>query len=280
MRILVIGAGGQLAKEIIAQGRLAGHEMVAPAESELDLTRNEVMAAALDKYVPQVVINCAAYNQVDLAESKTDLCMEINGHAVGRLAALCAGRGIFLIHYSSDYVFDGRKEGFYTEEDAVNPLNVYGRSKYLGEQLAREALPGRCLVLRLSWVYGRGSQNFLYKLRGWAEKNPLLRIVYDQVSVPCYTVDIASATYKALAAGLSGLYHLTNSGYCSRYEVARYYFRQLGLDPLVLQVPTSYFPSAAERPLFTAMSNKLLVSKIGAIPDWQDGIERYCRDSL
>ncbi len=276
MRILVIGSAGQLAKEIIALGPAFGHEIIAPGEKELDLTARDSLAAILEQKAPEAVINCAAYNQVDKAEENPELAMEINGYAVGRLAALCRAMGIFLVHYGSDYVFDGQKEDFYQEDDALNPINVYGKSKALGEELlAKELGPERSLLFRLSWVFGRGPQNFLYKLSGWAQKQAKLKVVYDQISVPTYTVHVASWTYKALAAGLTGLYHMVPSGYASRYEVARYYFSCLGLSPLVLPVPSDYFPTAARRPLFTAMSNEKLVQKLGALPEWQIGVREY-----
>ena len=276
MRILVIGSAGQLAKDIIALGPSFGHEIIAPGERELDLTARDSLVAILEQKAPEVVINCAAYNQVDKAEENPAPAMEINGHAVGRLAALCRELDIFLVHYSSDYVFDGKKEDFYREDDALNPINVYGRSKALGEELlSKELGEERSLLLRLSWVFGHGPQNFLYKLSGWAQKQPKLKVVYDQISVPAYTVHIADWTYKALAAGLSGLYHMVPSGYASRYEVARYYFACLSLNPLVLPVPSSYFPTAAERPLFTAMSNEKLTQKLGPLPNWQIGVAEY-----
>jgi dTDP-4-dehydrorhamnose reductase len=188
---------------------------------------------------------------------------------------MCKKNNALLIHYSSDYVFDGEKKDFYSEEDVPNPINSYGKTKLLGETFLREETDN-FLMFRVSWVFGEGKQNFLYKLLEWAKKNRVLKIVYDQISVPTFTKDIVSLTMLAIGKGMRGVYHLTNSGYASRYEVARYYIERLGLDNLILPVSSDSFPVPAKRPFFSAMSNLKLSEELNVIiPDWKVGIERY-----
>ena len=180
------------------------------------------------------------------------------------------------MHFSTDYVFDGKKGALYTEEDAPNPINVYGKSKYEGEKIACETLKNH-LVFRTSWVYGKGQQNFLYKLRQWAQKQDALRISDDEISVPTYADDIVKATLAGLEQGKRGLYHLTNSGHASRYRLAKYFLKASGMDKQVIPVPSASFKQKAKRPLFSAMSNAKLCREFNiSLPPWQDGIERYC----
>ena len=278
MKFLIAGASGQLAKAFIERFENDGIEYLAPLEGEFDITSPEMIAQVVNGFKPNVLINCAAYNNVDQAEKTPEPAMLVNSKAPGLLATECNKHGIKFVHYSSDYVFDGKKEGLYNESDSVNPLNQYGKSKLSGEQEVLSA-DKSSLVFRLSWVYGKGEQNFLYKLSQWSKGRDVIKVVYDQVSVPTYTIDIVDATLRAIEKGLSGLYHLTNTGYGSRFEVARCFFKALGGGPeMVIPVPSSMFPSPVERPFISAMSNKKLVSDIGggySIPGWEDAIMRY-----
>jgi dTDP-4-dehydrorhamnose reductase len=194
---------------------------------------------------------------------------------VRNLAFACKKRNSLLVHFSSDYVFDGKKEDFYTEEDEPSPINSYGKTKLAGENFLMEEKENY-LLFRVSWVFGEGKQNFLYKLLEWTKKTNVLKIVYDQISIPTYTKDIVNLTMLAIGKGLRGLYHLTNSGYASRYEVARFFVERLGLNNLVLPVGSEYFLSPAKRPYFSAMSNLKLSKALDVhIPDWKVGIEIY-----
>ncbi|MFQ5963521.1 MAG: dTDP-4-dehydrorhamnose reductase [Candidatus Scalinduaceae bacterium] len=271
---LVIGATGQLGSEF--QNKLSGRGLyyVAPKREEYDFTNFMQMRELINRVRPAVIINCAAYNLVDEAEAKSELAYMVNSNAVRNLAELCKENNIFLVHYSTDYVFDGKKQALYTEDDEPNPLNIYGKSKLEGEQIVRDHL-SEFLLFRLSWVMGKGKQNFLYKFLNWAEKRRVLKISCDEVSVPTYTEDIVNVTLLSLERGLNGLYHLTNSGYASRYELARYLVLKLGLENLVIPVPMKFFKARAKRPLFTCMSNKKISKELGiSIPTWEDGIDR------
>ena len=226
---------------------------------------------------PDVIINCAAYNLVDRAEQEQGAAFAVNAEGPRILAEAAQDQGALLVHFGSDYVFDGTKEnGLYREADATNPLNEYGRSKLAGERAVRGILPDRSLVFRLSWVFGEGQQNFIVKLLQWSSTQEFLRVASDEVSVPTWTETVVEATLKALEQGVTGLYHLTNSGYCSRFEWARAVLRQKGIDKFVRPVSMDVFSLPAKRPKFSAMSNHLITDRLNiSLPSWEEAVERF-----
>jgi len=278
MKFLVTGAQGQLSREFQKTFKKIDHTVVAFDREGLDISDSHVVNDKITEHNPDVVVNCASYNLVDKAEEDFETACSVNATGVKNLAVACKNKNILLVHYSTDYVFDGTKEDFYTEEDEPNPVSKYGESKLQGEQLLKQEADN-FLLFRVSWVFGEGESNFLHRLSEWARKNRILKIVSDQVSVPTYTEDIVNVTMFALNKGLRGMYHLTNSGYASRYEVARYYIEQMEMDNLVMPVISDYFPSPAKRPYFSAMSNRKLSQALNIdIPDWKLGIERYVKN--
>ena len=277
MKILVTGANGQLAGEFQRLLEHYPHEVVALDRDTLDITNDGKVEEVFDVHAPDIVLNCAAYNLVDRAEQDQESAFRVNALGVKNLAIECRKNGALLVHFSSDYVFDGMKEDFYTEDDMPNPLNTYGESKLSGEIFLKEETDA-FLLFRVSWVFGEGQQNFLHKLLEWAKQKKPLKVVSDQISVPTFTRDIAHLTIFAINKGLRGLYHLTNSGYASRYEVARFFLEKAGMDNLVLPVSSDLFPAAAKRPYFSAMSNRNLSRALDVrIPDWRIGVENHVR---
>ncbi|PKL40124.1 MAG: dTDP-4-dehydrorhamnose reductase [Spirochaetae bacterium HGW-Spirochaetae-1] len=274
-KFLITGSGGQLGREFVRILTEKSIDFTAPDEKECNITDRDRMSALIKSTKPDLLINCAAYNAVDNAEDDADMAYKVNSSAPGYLAEICKNLNIFFIHYSSDYVFDGKKENLYTEKDEPNPLGVYGRSKLEGEKAALET-GCNCLIFRLSWVFGLGTQNFLYKLSQWAKANPILKISADEVSVPTYTEDVVLATLMSLEKDLSDLYHLTNTGYASRYELARFYLKTAGLKNLVIPVAMSTFNTKAKRAPFTAMSNENISQALNtSIPTWEDAVTRF-----
>lgn len=275
-KLLILGAGGQLGKEFTTHLEKHQFNFLAPNEKDSDITRQESMKQILEEYKPDIIINCAAYNAVDKAEDDEATAFLVNAKAPGHLAEMAAGRGIKVVHFSSDYVFDGTKNGLYQEDDTCQPLNVYGNSKLEGEH--QVLANGDHLVFRLSWVIGPGEQNFIFKLNQWADKNPVLKITSDEVSVPTFTFDIVELTLKALTQNLNGLYHLTNSDYASRYELTRQYLKIAGRNNVVIPVPLSHFQTPAKRPGFSAMSNLHLKRILHTeIPSWQESLKKYVK---
>jgi len=275
-KVLITGASGQLGKEFVKVLSSKGIDFVALERKDLDVTNFEKVYKTLKEINPSVVINCSAYNQVDLAE--TEILKAFSTNAIGpyNLAITCREINAKLIHYSTDYVFDGIKKGLYTEEDSPNPLNQYARSKLLGEELVKQVLEDY-LILRVSWVYGEGTQNFLYKLEEWAKKQEVLKVVVDEFSVPTSTKTITEVTLKAIDAGLTGLYHLTNSGYASRYEWAKEYFKLKGINKLIYPALQADFNLPAKRPKWSVMSNEKISRALGiTIRDWKEDLKSFC----
>lgn len=277
-KFLIIGSQGQLGKEFQTILSRRNLPFVAPAEADCNLTDPKQIAQIIRDTRPDTIVNCAAYNNVEKAEEEPEIAFKINTEAVADLSSICHSQGIFLIHFSSDYVFDGDKGSDYQEEDVPHPLNRYGESKLKGEENVRQIVPDQSLTFRLSWLFGPGQQNFLYKLSTWAKNTNSLKISSDEISVPTYTEDVVDTVLLALANGLRGLYHLTNTNKSSRYEWAKYYLKKKGYKGEIIPVPKSAFPSNVKRPLCSAMSNQKLATALGIhIPTWQNAVERFIK---
>jgi len=280
MKYLIIGKHGQLAKEFQRLLSSKGEEYIALSHEEADVRDYVKLNKVFEAYKPEVVINCSAYNQVDKAESDYEEAMKVNALGPYNLALLCKEYGLFLVHYSTDYVFDGSKsEGLYTEVDEPNPLNKYGLSKLLGERFAMQTAHNM-LLLRVSWVFGEGTQNFVYKVLNWSKGREVLQVSVDEVSVPTWARRIAMVSYEAIHKGLTGLYHLVSSGHASRYEWAKQVLKLCHKENLVVPVPADSFNLPAKRPKFSAMSNERISAELGIrLPDWESDLEEYLREA-
>jgi dTDP-4-dehydrorhamnose reductase len=276
-KIVVSGGKGQLARSFALVAARQGLDLTALGRDKLDISDHAQVLKILEDLRPGVFINCASYNEVDLAETSSDEAFRVNRDALGQMVEVCRNRKIFLVHFSTDYVFDGTKDSPYSEEDAPAPLSVYGRSKLAGEELViRGGLDH--LVYRVSWLYGPGERNFLFKLRNWLTRADLVRITTDEISVPTYSMDVASFVLASLRRGLCGLFHLPNTGYCSRYDLARYFCAEMKLKKTIHPARRDEFFLPAQRPAFSAMSNARVIAALKTeIPSWQDAVTRYCR---
>jgi len=262
LKFLVIGKNGQLGKEFVKNLTDDKKDFVALGHKELDITNLSSVLEVVNNIKPSVIINCSAYNLVDNAEQDYPTAMKVNALGVRNLGFGAKKVGAKVVHYGTDYVFDGKKEGLYTEDDQPNPLNEYGKSKYLGELFLKEELENH-LLFRVSWVYGEGKQNFIYKLQQWAKNNDYLKIAYDEISVPTSTKTIVEVTFRALENDLKGLFHLTNSGYASRYEWAKEIFNILNINKFIYPVSSEIFNLPAKRPKFSAMDNSKISKILG-----------------
>jgi dTDP-4-dehydrorhamnose reductase len=280
MKYLITGRSGQLAQSFIRTLEARSIDYSAPEESHLDITDSRIVADAVEAYRPDVIINCAAYNFVDKAEQERNIAFSVNSFGPQNLARAAAKRKAILVHFGSDYVFDGTKEhDLYFENDPTRPLNEYGKSKLAGEQHVLEELD-RHLVMRLSWVFGRGEQNFIHKLLQWSKSSEWLKIACDEFSVPTSAQTAVDVTLQALEKGVTGLYHLTNSGYCSRYEWARFIFSALKIPKFIRPVTMDTFHLSARRPMFSAMSNKKMSDLLNIrIPTWEEAVKIYLKDA-
>ncbi|MFJ3448874.1 dTDP-4-dehydrorhamnose reductase [Pseudomonas sichuanensis] len=257
MKVLVCGRNGQVAQAL--QGALAGlGEVHLLGREQLDLAHPQQLRAPLRELRPDLVINAAAYTAVDQAESEPQLAFAINAEAPRVLAEEAARLGVPLIHYSTDYVFDGSKTTPYAEDDAPNPLGVYGRSKLAGEQ-AITAVGGEHLILRTSWVYSRHGRNFLLTMQRLLQERPQLKVVSDQIGAPTWAGTLAASTRALIErwqqgqAGAWGTYHLTAQGETSWFGFAQAIAQQLKAQGLpcaeLLPITSSEYPTPAQRPL-------------------------------
>ncbi|MGA2297865.1 MAG: dTDP-4-dehydrorhamnose reductase [FCB group bacterium] len=280
MKYLIIGNKGQLGKEFEKKLILLNNDFLAVDIDELDISNNVQVKKYFNNYKPDIALNCSAYNFVDKAEEEPEAAFKTNIEGVRNLALASKEHNFFLVHYSSDYVFDGTKNETYVESDSTNPINIYGESKLAGEKYIQEEL-NDYLLFRLSWVFGEGQQNFIYKFRQWAEKNHTLKISVDEISVPTYTKTIVDVTLQALEKKLTGLYHLTNSGYCSRYEWAKFIAKTLSLNNEIIPVSKDSFNLPAPRPAFSAMSNDKISQVLQiSIPGWEEAVGEYLKESI
>jgi dTDP-4-dehydrorhamnose reductase len=275
MIVLIAGANGQLGREMTELCRRRGMEVLAADSKMLDIADFAAVKNTFAEFHPDWVMNCAAYNAVDQAESDWKRAYLVNGYGPKHLALAAAEHDAVLVHYSTDYVFDGKKANPYTVADAPCPLSRYGTSKLLGEQMVRHHCT-RHYIIRTSWVFGKGRENFAEKILSWSRDKPEIRVVDDQVSTPTYTVDLAAATLELLETGLYGLHHLTNSGSCSRYAWAKKILELAGWNGTLLPAKTADFPTPAERPLYSVLDNfgteELLTRPM---PAWDDAVKRY-----
>ena len=283
--ILIIGRIGQVGWELRRTLAPLGR-VVAVDFPDIDLTNVDSILKWTRETEPQVIVNAAAYTAVDKAESEFEKCNQINGIAPGILAEEAKKRSALLVHYSTDYVFDGTKNTPYTEEDAPNPLGAYGRSKLAGDEAVR-AVGGRHLIFRLCWVYGARGQNFMLTMMRLAREREKLRVVQDQFGCPTWSRMIAETTGLALqrvvAAGelsaFQGLYNLAASGQTSWHGFAQ---SIIGLMPdaekkcrSIEPIPTSEYPLPAKRPAYSVLSCEKLRRTFGLqLPDWEESLKQ------
>jgi dTDP-4-dehydrorhamnose reductase len=275
--ILLTGAGGQLGAELVRVLRGQG-DVVATDRAALDLCDPDAIVAAVRGVRPALIVNAAAYTAVDLAEQETAPAHAVNARAPGILAEEAKRQGAVLIHYSTDYVFDGARGTPYPEDAPANPQNVYGASKLEGER-AIAAIGGHALVLRTSWVYGHSGSNFLVTIRRLAAERDELRIVADQVGVPNWTGTLAAATARIVASGLGtlagrpGLYHLSSTGAASWYDFACAIVGDVP-RPRVVPITTAEYPRPARRPAYGVLATAKFEEVFGfALPDWREALK-------
>ncbi len=278
-RFLILGGRGQLGREFSRLLEDGGIAYAAYDLQEVDISDIDEMKSAVSAFKPDFLINCSAYNFVDLAESEYDKAYAANSQGPLNIARLSADFKIKAVHYSTDYVFDGAKQSDYSEVDKPNPLNNYGKTKLLGENLFLENSENN-LVFRLSWVYGEGQQNFIAKLQNWSEKSNILRIADDEVSVPSSTAFIAENTLLALKATLGGLYHLVPEGNASRYEWAAEIVRLLKLPVELQAAKMDEFSLKAERPKISIMNSGKIQRDLNVCYDiWCTYLSKYLLNS-
>jgi dTDP-4-dehydrorhamnose reductase len=270
--ILVTGSNGQLGKELQQLADACPQfRFVFASREDLKLHHFPLVENFFIATKPQYCINCAAYTAVDKAENEKDLAMLVNGEAVGNLAAVCKKYHTKLIHISTDYVFDGESEIPYKEEDTTHPMNIYGVSKLLGEQLCKEQ-NNDAIIIRTSWVYSSYGHNFVKTMIRLMKERQELNVVSDQIGSPTYAADLAKAILDIIECGKwkAGIYHYSNEGKISWYEFALAIKHKLNSTCIVHPIKTSGYPTPAKRPHFSLLNKgKIKVTFPVQIPDWE-----------
>lgn len=278
MKILVIGKSGQLARSLHALK--GGREVAFFSRVEADLSFPEKIGEALLRKDFDVLVNAAAYTAVDAAETDRDTAEAVNAAAPGTLARICAERSALMIHISTDYVYDGSASLPLTEDAPVAPCGVYGATKAAGEEAVRAACPQH-LILRTSWLYNAEGKNFVNTMLRLAETRTSLRVVFDQIGCPTYSVDLAEAMYALIDAYAErgaedfpfGTYHYANEGVASWYDLACAVFEMSGMQREVLPVRSSEFPSPAKRPAYSVTDKAKIKDTFGVkIRHWREAL--------
>jgi dTDP-4-dehydrorhamnose reductase len=275
MPILITGAGGMLAQDLVSAARAAGLECLALTRSELDITDGVAVKAAISRARPDVVVNCAGWTDVDGAESAVDHALAVNGAGAGNLARAATEAGAWTVQISSDYVFDGAKREPYVESDPTAPLSAYGASKLAGEEaVARAALDAHTIV-RCSWLFGAGGPCFPATILRFGAEHDQLSVVDDQVGCPTFTGHLARALV-ALVAGERplGIVHLAASGSCSWFELATEIVSLAGLDCEIKPCSTADMPRPARRPAYSVLGTER-GGDAPALEHWREGLEQY-----
>ncbi len=276
-RVAILGGRGMLGTDLAATLRGHAIEPVIYDLPDFDLTQTDQVARALAQV--NWVVNCAAYTNVDGAETNASLTYRVNAEAVGQLGQMAAEANVPVLHISTDFVFDGQGDQPYTETDMPNPISVYGASKWQGEQALEKSGCTHCIV-RVQWTYGRGGTSFVKKIWERAHAQGLLKVVDDQIGSPTATVEVAKALLELMQKRAQGLYHYASLGYVSRFRMAEFLVKQLGLRVKVEPCTTSEFICPAARPL----NSRFDCSKIGhrldePIAPWQEALARYLEQS-
>ena len=285
MRCALIGVTGQLGHDLARTFDLSG-ELVRLPRADLDLLAPGAIRRVLRDVQPTHVVNCAAYNLVDRAEDEREKAFALNAHAVGELAEVCQAIGATLVHFSTDYVFDGTKATPYTEADAPAPLSVYAESKVAGERLALDRCR-RAYVIRVCGLYGvaqsatAGRTSFVETMLRLAANGQAIRVVRDQVLSPSYTLDLAPKVWRVMMRGTPGIYHLSSAGQTSFYDFAREIFSLSGLTPSLTPVTAAEYGARAKRPPYSVMARTRLAA-LGEddLRPWPQALAAYLRERV
>lgn len=248
-----------------------GNELVLWDREQINIAKREEVMQKIGELMPDVVINAAAYTAVDKAESEKDLAYKVNGCAVGFISTICKQINALFVHFSTDYVFDGESHNGYKENHSYKPINMYGKSKALGEKMILDIEP-RYYLIRTSWLFGKSGKNFVETMLKLALENKNIKVVNDQFGSPTYAKDLAREARRLVESkNPYGIYHITNSGFCNWHEFAAKIFEFSGLKPDVRPVKSEEFPTPAKRPTYSMLVN----TKLPPMRPWEEALRDY-----
>jgi dTDP-4-dehydrorhamnose reductase len=274
-RVVILGGRGMLGTDLANACKERGFDVAVYDLPDFDMTDPLHLQQALKN--TKIVVNCAAYTNVENAESQADAAYKINAHAAGSLGEFAKKNNIWVLHTSTDFVFDGKGTMPYTETDEPHPLSVYGKSKLAGEKLLAKSGCRNCIV-RLEWTYGLNGNNFVTKLIAASKQRKELNVVDDQIGSPTATAEVAKAICIMLEKKPEGIFHFAASGYVNRFEMARFIFDKLAIPAALKSCKTSDYPSAAARPLNSRFDCRKITALLGEpIEQWQESLEHFLR---
>ena len=258
--VLVTGAEGQLGSDLVLLLVLSGYKVFGMGKSELDITNEEEVNKVVSFLKPEIIIHCAAYTQVDNAESDSDTVFLINGIGTRNIAIAAESNRSKLIYISTDYVFDGCSTTAYHEFSPVSPINIYGTSKLAGEMMVRD-FHSKFFIVRTSWVFGVNGNNFVKTMLQLSKEREQLKVVHDQIGCPTYTVDLSKCIIQLMETNKYGIYHVSNSGSCSWFDFAKEIFKQTNISIKLEPCTTDEFPRPAKRPKYSILDHMGLTYK-------------------
>lgn len=274
MKVIVTGARGQLGADVVRALEQCAHTPIPADREEFDITDAEQTQAFFLLHRPDAVIHCAAYTAVDKAESEADICRQINTDGTGNIAAAAESVGAKMLYISTDYIYGGQGDTPLCEACPASPLNVYGQTKYDGELAAQQC--SRLFIVRTSWVFGLGGNNFIKTMLRLSQTHDTLRVVCDQVGSPTFTEDLAPLLCAMIATEKYGTYNASNEHFCSWYDFAETIFRKVGSPTKVVPVTTAEYGAPAKRPLNSRLSKqKLSDNGFALLPTWEDALDRF-----
>ena len=275
MRILIAGAAGQLGQALVRSAATQGWEVTATDVAQMDICEPLAISQHLDRHRPEVVVNAAAATRVDDLEQEADLALRVNALGPRNVAVACRRRGVKLIQLSSDYVFDGTKDGPYLEWDAPGPLSVYGRSKLLGEELVRQQCADHFIV-RTAWLYGLPGPNFVTAILARGRRGEGLKVVNDQRGTPTSALALAAQLLVLAQTEAFGTYHATCQGETTWYDFACLILKTAGLETRITPCTTAEFPRPAPRPANSVLENRLLqLHGLDCLPPWEVAFRKF-----
>lgn len=275
MKVLVTGANGQLGYDVVKELQKQNIECYGAARKDFDIVDFNGTEKFIANYMPDIVIHCAAYTSVDKAEDEQGLCYLVNASATKNIAKICKKINAKMLYISTDYVFDGTKDGFYEVEDIPNPINVYGKTKLFGEQAVQRILD-KYFIVRISWVFGEHGNNFVKTMLRLGKERKEISVVADQYGSPTYTADLAPLLVEMIQTEKYGIYHATNEGVCTWAEFAEEIFTISGMDVKVNHITMAEYPTRAKRPMNSRLNKtKLKFKGFRLLRNWKEVIKEF-----